>query len=223
MNRVQDQLKLEIEKQSILKHPFYQLWSEGKLPSEALRVYAKQYYHFVENLPHLLETMLENCKDPAIRSLISKNLNEEMQHPHLWLAFANSLGLGNDDVISSESLPETVESLQIFQSCMVGPTPRAAAALLAYEALVPAVARQKMEGLIRFYGIKEPEALEFFKVHMEVDLDHVKVWEKILNEEPVGAEVLGAAKRSLKAQWGLLDGVLRACQLNMQCEDSAPN
>ncbi len=220
---MQNHLKLEIEKQSILKHPFYRLWSEGKLTPDSLKVYAKQYYHFVEEFPHLLETMLANCENPSIRGMISENLVEERKHPSLWLAFAIALGLSRDDVISAELLPETTESLQTFRSLMQGSTPCAAASLLTYEAQVPEVARQKMNGLMKFYGIEAPEALEYFRVHMLVDLDHVKVWEQILSDVQVELDPLNAAKKSLAAQWRLLDGVLRVSQPNMNCGEQALN
>ncbi len=220
---MQNHLKLEIEKQSILKHPFYQLWSEGKLTPDALKTYAKQYYHFVEEFPHLLEIMLANCENPSIRGMISENLTEERKHPSLWLTFAGALGLSRDDVISSELLPETIDSLQTFRSLIGDSTPCAAASLLTYEAQVPEVAKQKIEGLMKFYGIEAPEALEYFRVHMLVDLDHVKVWEQILSDIPVEPGVLDAAKKSLAAQWRLLDGVLRVSQLNMNCEKHALN
>ncbi len=223
MNSMQNHLKLEIEKQSILKHPFYRLWSEGKLTPDALKTYAKQYYPFVNEFPHLLETMLAKCENASIRGMISENLTEERKHPSLWLAFAGALGLSRDDVVSAELLPETVESLQTFRSLMEGSTPCAAASLLTYEAQVPEVARQKMEGLMRFYGIEAPGALEYFRVHMFVDLEHVKVWEQILSEIPVESDVLDAAKKSLAAQWRLLDGVLRVSQPHMNCTELALN
>ncbi|SRR5712692_300954 len=218
-----DQLKLEIEKQSILKHPFYQLWNEGKLTTDALRVYAKQYFHFVDEFPHLLETMLENCENPVIGSMIAENLAEERKHPALWLAFAESLGLAKKDIISSEPLPETAESLQTLRTLMRDSTLCAAASLLTYEAQVPEVAKQKMEGLMKFYNIETPEALEFFKVHMSVDLDHVKVWEQILRRAGTDPQVLEAAKKALTAQWKLLDGVLRVSQPNMTCGEQPIN
>ncbi len=214
---MQNHLKLEIENQSILKHPFYRLWNEGKLTPDALKIYAKQYYHFVDEFPHLLETMLANCEDPEIQGMISENLSEEKKHPSLWLAFSGALGLSREDVVSAELLPETIESIETFKSLMTGSTPRAAASLLTYEAQVPEVARQKLEGLMKFYGIETPEALEYFRVHMLVDLDHVKVWEQILTDMPVELSVLEAAKKSLGAQWRLLDGVLRVSQPDMNC------
>lgn len=218
-----DELELEIEKQSILKHPFYQLWNEGNLTTDALRVYAKQYYHFVDEFPHLLEAMLENCEDAAIRSMIEENLAEERKHPALWLAFGESLGLSKMDIISSTPIPETAESIQTLRNLMSGSTLCAAASLLTYEAQVPEVAKQKMEGLMKFYNITTPEALEYFRVHMSVDLEHVKVWEQLLRSARADPQILNAAKRSLTAQWNLLDGVLRVSQPDMSCETQPTN
>lgn len=220
---MQDQLKVEIERQSILKHPFYQLWNEGKLTTNALKVYAKQYYHFVDEFPRLLETMLENCEDSTLRSMINENLAEEKKHPALWLAFAEAIGLTKNDVTASEPLPETKESLQAFRGLMKESTLCAAASLLTYEAQVPEVAKKKMEGLMRFYNVYTPEAFEFFRVHMTVDLDHVKVWEQILGDAANDPQVLEAAKKSLTAQWRLLDGVLSVSQPDMACGEHPIN
>ena len=44
-----DELEQDMDAKSLLKHPFYQMWSEGTLPKEALIEYAKQYYHFTEH------------------------------------------------------------------------------------------------------------------------------------------------------------------------------
>ena len=33
-----------IEERSLLKHPFYQMWSDGKLTQESLAGYSKEYF-----------------------------------------------------------------------------------------------------------------------------------------------------------------------------------
>ena len=47
-------LDARIEQHKMLNHPFYQTWTMGKLTREALREYAKQYYHFVQAFPTLV-------------------------------------------------------------------------------------------------------------------------------------------------------------------------
>mgnify|MGYP003476738550 CR=1 FL=1 len=42
------QFDRQLNENHLLKHPFYQAWSTGKLSVDSLRTYACQYYHHVE-------------------------------------------------------------------------------------------------------------------------------------------------------------------------------
>ena len=44
-------LREAVMQYSMLKHPFYVAWSEGKLSKDVLREYAKQYYAHVRAFP----------------------------------------------------------------------------------------------------------------------------------------------------------------------------
>ena len=75
-----------IGSKSLLKHPFYVAWTEGKLSKDQLRQYAEQYFHNVLaeptylsaihfNTPHLhTET---NSGDISVRQEVLKNLISE--------------------------------------------------------------------------------------------------------------------------------------------------
>ena len=39
-----------IEDKSLLKHPFYEMWSDGKLELDSLKGYSKEYYQLVKQL-----------------------------------------------------------------------------------------------------------------------------------------------------------------------------
>ena len=54
MTLLMDQINAEIEKSSLLKHKFYQMWQEGKLTLDHLTGYSKEYYQLVKNVPHLV-------------------------------------------------------------------------------------------------------------------------------------------------------------------------
>src|ERR687886_514812 len=43
-----ERIDFEIEKRSLLRHPFYQMWSEGKLTHDHLRTYSKEYFQLVK-------------------------------------------------------------------------------------------------------------------------------------------------------------------------------
>ena len=47
-------LKAIIEEKHLLKHPFYQAWSNGTLPLSVMQKYAIQYYHLELNFPKFL-------------------------------------------------------------------------------------------------------------------------------------------------------------------------
>ena len=41
----------KIADHNLLNHPFYQAWSAGELPVDALRSYAREYGAFISTLP----------------------------------------------------------------------------------------------------------------------------------------------------------------------------
>ena len=49
-----DSLDALIEEHHLLKHPFYQAWTEGTLSKESLQLYAEQYYQHVRAFPENL-------------------------------------------------------------------------------------------------------------------------------------------------------------------------
>ena len=51
MNSLTQNIDRIIEERSLLKHPFYQTWSDGKLTREALVGYSKEYYQLVKAVP----------------------------------------------------------------------------------------------------------------------------------------------------------------------------
>ena len=63
-----------IERHSLLKHPFYQLWNKGELTRESLAEYAKQYYAHVEAFPTYLSGVHSHCEDSSVRQLLLDNL-----------------------------------------------------------------------------------------------------------------------------------------------------
>lgn len=66
-----------LSEKSILKHPFYQKWNEGKLSVAELREYAKQYYHFVKHFPMFVSSVHSNCPNPEVRKMLVENVADE--------------------------------------------------------------------------------------------------------------------------------------------------
>ncbi len=204
---------------SMLKHPFYVAWTEGKLSKEILGEYAKQYYAHVRAFPTYVSAVHSHCDDIAIRQELLENLIEEEQgnenHPALWLRFAEGLGVNRDDVKNAELLPSTISSVARLKELTQSDDYRdGLAALYAYETQIPEVACTKREGLRSFYGVDDERAVAFFRVHEGIDVMHQQVEKKILNDkcgtEAERRQALHVAQESAKALLGFLDGVCEA-------------
>ncbi len=204
---------------AMLEHPFYKLWSEGKLSRHTLAEYAKQYYAQVRAFPAYVSAVHSHCEELDIRRLLLENLIEEEQgvnnHPELWLRFAEGLGVGRSEVGSAELLPETIESVKRIKKLTQSEDYlKGLAALYAYESQIPEVSRTKREGLKKFYDIDDRRTVSFFTVHEKADLEHRQVELDILEQHCTSTAakqgVLRAAESAAKALWLFLDGVYAA-------------
>jgi pyrroloquinoline-quinone synthase len=215
----QTDLQNAIESYAMLKHPFYQLWSAGKLDVEVLREYAKQYYAHVKAFPTYVSATHSRCDDIAVRQMLLENLIEEERgennHPELWLRFAEGLGLSRDEVKNAELLPSTVDSVKRLKALTQSEDyRRGVAALYAYESQIPEVARTKRLGLKEFYGIDDSRAVSFFTIHEAADEWHRETELKVLSdacESDADREaVTQSATEAAKALWDFLTGVQAA-------------
>ena len=202
----------------LLKHPFYQAWSEGTLSIESLRNYAVQYYKFVSSFPRFLSAVHSNCDELTIRQFILENLaeeeNHEKPHPELWINFGKALSLSREELTESEPNSETKEAIQtLMDICRNGSYLEGSVALYAYESRVPDIAEAKIDGLKKHYGICDKSGLEYFTMHRDVDVLHAEIWRKIISAgdiTPEAAEKLvHTVERSMKAYNLILDGVQR--------------
>ncbi len=207
-----------IAENHLLKHPFYQLWSQGKLTRENLREYAISYYPHVAAFPTYVSGVHSGCDDAALRQELLENLIEEERgeenHPALWRRFAVALGANPSDLAAAPRTPEVADAIAQFRrSTHDGSVAEGLAALYAYESQIPEVSKTKREGLRAFYGIVDEDATRFFSVHEEAD-----VWHRQVEREALGRvadtpeareEALEAARRCCDALNRALDGVMR--------------
>jgi pyrroloquinoline-quinone synthase len=223
----QTRLDNAIQQHAMLRHPFYQLWSDGKLDLEVLRQYAKQYYAHVKAFPTYVSATHSHCDDIPVRQLLLDNLIEEERgeenHPELWLRFAEGLGVSRDEVRHAELLPSTIESVNSLKTLTHSTDyRRGVAALYAYESQIPQVAATKRTGLAQFYGVEDSRAVSFFAVHEVADEWHRQAELEILNDacdsEADCEAVLSAADEAAKALWDFLTGVQSTFVNSPNCE-----
>jgi len=226
----ENDLVTAIMEYSMLKHPFYQAWSEGKLSKAILGEYAKQYYAHVRAFPTYVSAVHSHCDDVSMRQQLLENLIEEEQgadnHPELWLRFAEGLGVAREEVLNAELLPSTRESVNRLRTLTQSEDYREGlAALLGYESQIPEVSRTKREGLKSFYDISDERAVSFFRVHESIDVLHQQVEKQMLRDscqtEEQRNKAIAAGRESARALWGFLDGV-SAAYLDGECMAERP-
>ncbi len=208
-----------IARRALLTHPFYQLWNEGALSTEALREYVKQYYAHVRVFPRYVSAAHSACDDIRVRQLLLENLIDEDQgegnHPELWMRFADGLGVDRDAVRRAPLLEKTRESVDTMTALTRSDDFRdGLAALYAYESQVPMVAKTKREGLAKFYALDDARSVEFFTVHEAADIVHSQVERDLLAEHCATPEqqerAIAVAGEAAGALWHFLDGVYEA-------------
>jgi pyrroloquinoline-quinone synthase len=216
MTRTSSLIDTKVATRGMLKHPFYQAWTEGRLPLDALRAYARQYFHHVEAFPRAVSAVHSACPDRDGRRMLAENLAEEegieagkQDHATLWLMFACGLGESEDGVRAQALNPETGALIDTFRRLSRRSYASGLGALYAYESQFPGVAKAKIEGLIDRYGIEDEPTLRFFRVHETADVEHSSVCRALLDRLPEAqrAEAVAAGEELAGALWNFLSGV----------------
>lgn len=225
MQTLRSKLEEKIQSKHLLNHTFYQRWQAGELTKEELQGYAKEYYAFEKEFPRFLSALHTKCEDQEIRQGILENLMDEENgsenHIELWLRFAEGLGVKRDEVKNHFISDETEHLLRIVRKHIQSDgIVSGLASLYAYERQQPDVAREKIKGLEKFYGLTEGDGTQFFKVHQVYDVHHAEteanILHKICSNEGTETQALEAASETIDALYDFLDGVERRYR-NTKC------
>ena len=209
MNSLIKRIDELIEERSLLKHPFYQMWSDGKLLLDSLTGYSKEYFQLVKAVPSFMTPIIENATQSVVGELTS-NQEEEIQHIKPWIKFAGALGIPENELKQYAGLQKTRQAVSQLSSLM-NSYEEGACAMYAFEKEIPKISQVKLDGLVEFYGMNSDDATEYFKIHTEADIRHAASWRKILNESSTNDEdLINTAKKSLSAQNLLLDSCYEA-------------
>jgi len=193
-----------IEERSLLKHPFYQMWSDGKLTQESLAGYSKEYFQLVKAVPLFMAPIIEKAQDTVVSELIS-NQQEESDHIKSWINFAGELGISEDELVSYSGTPKTRKAVSDLNELM-NTYEGGACAMYAFEKEIPKISQTKLDGLKEFYGLTNDEATEYFKLHTESDIRHAASWRNILEISSTDqSDLIEIADKSISAQNLLLD------------------
>lgn len=218
-----DRLNDIISEFHLLKHMFYQAWSNGELSRETLQRYASQYYNQVQSFPRFISRVHTHCDEIEVRKVLLENLVDEeihgTDHPALWMQFTEGLGVNRAMVLNDQPIAETNAMVNTFYQLADRDWRDGLCALYAYECQVPEVSASKIDGLKKFYGIQDARTLEFHTAHQVYDVGHSQQVANLIEKyvEPARAEK--ATREAAQALWGFLDGMCRISDIH--CEVAA--
>jgi len=204
MNLLIKKIDEMIEERSLLKHPFYQMWSDGKLSQESLAGYSKEYFQLVKAVPKFMTPIIEQAPESVVKELVY-NQQEESEHIQPWIKFAGALGISSQELEQYDGLEKTQQAVSQLDSLM-SDYDGGSCAMYAFEQEIPKISQTKLEGLAEFYGLTTEDATKYFKLHTEADIRHVAAWRNILESVSADQEkLLQVADKSISAQNLLLD------------------
>jgi pyrroloquinoline-quinone synthase len=216
-------LDLKIDSKNLLKHHFYQAWTQGTLSKECLREYAKEYYHHVKAFPTYLSALHSHTEDQATRKLLLTNLIEEEDgspnHPELWKSFALALGNTEEEIASHQPCKEIQELIHTFRKqCLEGSVSEGLTALYSYESQIPEICISKIDGLKKHYGMHHPDDWKYFSIHIAADLEHAAVERELIAkhvDSNNASQAMHSAELILNRLWDFLSGLCD--RYNVKC------
>jgi len=198
-----------IEERSLLKHPFYQMWSDGKLTLDSLAGYSKEYFQLVKVVPSLMTPIIEKAPNSVVGELI-ENQQEEFTHINSWIKFAKELGVSEEKLIQYNGLEKTRKAISELSELM-NSFEGGACAMYAFEKEIPKISQTKLDGLKEYYGMSNADSTEYFKLHTEADIRHAASWRNILEKTSTNQDdLIQIADKSISAQNLLLDSCYEA-------------
>jgi pyrroloquinoline-quinone synthase len=182
-----------VAKYNLLTHSFYQRWTDGTLPIEALRSYSSEYGAFVHEIGRGWDAIGKADMGRV-----------EDGHARLW---DRTFAAGLDAPESKASVPEVTElietSRRLFEtrSTTLG-------ALYAIEAQQPIVAEAKLKGLEQHYSELPSQCGDYFRVHSD-DYDELQMITSEMEGLNASEEeaILQGCEMMARAQYNALTGI----------------
>lgn len=209
MNKLIYRIDQEVDKRSLLKHPFYKMWSNGELSIDHLQGYSLEYFQLVKMVPELVNNILVKMGESKLRSIVEDSKKEEESHVEPWIRFASSLGVKRKDLLNHVCDENTKEAVSSLVDLTRNSLDEAICAMYAYEMDLPNISRSKIEGLKKFYNLSSSDSRNYFEIHQEADIRHAAIWRNMIRKVPDHKyeSCIKSAVKSLDAQNLLLDAV----------------
>jgi pyrroloquinoline-quinone synthase len=202
----------EVEQHPALTHPFLHRFAEGRLARWQIWGYASQHYQLVCSFTAYPEAIAGRTPDPEVRRLLRDILEDEYMrpqafersHPALYRRFMRAVGFEEGAWDRVPVLPATRSFVathldMTFRSWMEA----LGAVRPGHEWAIPRMFPSLVQGIERSVAVPA-EALEYFRLHIDLDVEHGRALEAALlrwattdaNQE----DLQRGARRSLDAR-----------------------
>ena len=161
------------------EHPWQQLFLEGKLSQDQLKVWAQNRYYFHAGIPAKDANVF--CKLPNNKDAQGMRLeklqeemgdDEEQSHPEMFLDFCEGLGLGRDEVKNAEVFAPIKIGVDAYRDmARVRPFQVGVGSSIS-EFLIPFKMTRMLKAFREHYSFIPDKALHFFEAHREADERH---------------------------------------------------
>lgn len=212
-------LRQAVQAHLAVNHPFLLRFAEGKLTRWQIWGYASQHYHLVCFFTAYLEAIAGRTPDSDVARLVRAILADEYARPHayershpaLYRRFMRAVGFAEGEWDRVPLLPAT----RAFVTTHLDMTLRSWLEALGavgpgHEWAIPLMFPHLVQGIERSLSI-DPGALEYFHLHIDLDIEHGNLLEESLRrwaiQEEHREEIRRGARCSLDARaafWGAL-------------------
>ena len=184
------QLKEEIARSPKLRvnHPFVKAVCSGTASMEQIRKWALQDYQFRRAVPRIAMLRYLACTDPEIAVKLYEVVEEETRgllpgstgHPHMFVEFAESVGITQEELDTVELCPATAAHLY-YAELVIHTLPWFVmmSAQIGAEGTFPPAVAALGKGFITKYNMSA-KSVRFFTVHAEADEEHGALAEEIV-------------------------------------------
>jgi len=205
-------LRAEVERHPAVTHPFLRRFAIGRLTRWQLWGYASQHYHLVCSFTAYLEAIASRTPDPEVRRLLRDILEDEYMrpqsfersHPTLYRRFLRAVGFGAGEWDQVPLLPATRAFVQLHLDMTLRSWLEALGAVgPGHEWAIPLMFPHLVAGIEQSLPL-DPAALEYFQLHINLDVEHGKMLEEGLlrwaTTDQHQEEIRRGAHRSLDAR-----------------------
>ncbi|MEM0129761.1 MAG: iron-containing redox enzyme family protein [Thermoplasmata archaeon] len=216
--------RYKMENHPFRTHPFFARLERGEVPRPVVEAWIAQFYPWLSCVPIAMAERFTNCGwDPRYdryRRMVLDQLVEEAGdpkgkepgHPELWLRFAEGFGVPRARVQSTPLLPSTMVAIDDFlYTNRINPFFVSAAG--SSEPPNVELCARLLPAFRTKYQVPE-EALEYYRLHVEADVEHSRWVGEIVADFATTPEVRRQMWEQMLRGFSihalLVDGVLQA-------------